>query len=340
MKTTNAELSYFCYQLSIIYQSGLPIADGLYILAEDADNETKRTMTLNIAKSLDEGHSLHQSIQETAYFPSYLCRVIHVGETSGHLPEVLQELSEFYDYQSTIQKKIRTAVSYPLTLLVLMFAVLFLLLYKVLPVFHRLLQSLGGSIPKSTKILLSISNVLQSIVIPLISILFIFGMVTYISFKARIFNKFRLFLLTKCPVVSKYYKQFISIKFVKSLSILLKSGLSLNEAAQQSTEVIDNQVIKAQVAQALTDEMGLDALAATSLFQQSFYKMLHLGMKAGSLDDMMNKYAVNYEREFHRRLNLYIDRVEPVLVGILTFLVGIILIILLVPLINIISSIG
>lgn len=341
---TKSELAYFCYQLSIVFRSGLPIAEGIHLLAADFDDKRFTEIASKMAQSLDEGSTITDAILATGAFPVYLNEMTRIGEDTGRLGAIFSELAAFYEGQANFAKKIRSALTYPIVLGVLMFAVLMLLVFNVLPVFHEMLLSFGGAVPATTEWILKISMLARHSVAFIVGVLVLFFIGMFLVFKTNRVPRQRNFVLTKIPIISRIYKKSVLVKFSRALQTLISSGYSFEMSVEKTLPILEDPVIADRLSSAAREiEAGGDLyeiLNRLDLFPRVFFKMIQLGVKTGTLEEMITKFTATYERELEADLTQTTDAIEPVLVAVLSVVIGLILVMVMLPLINIIGAIG
>lgn len=337
-------LSDICYQLSVVFKSGLPISDGIKILSEDSENQEISGALDRICSSLDQGMTVSEAFEGSRLFPRYLCEMVKVGENAGKLPTVFDELHAYYIGRAQFQTRLRSAISYPLVLLLMMLAVLGLLIFKVLPVFHSLLVSLGGEIPAASAAVFNIANVMKSALVVIIVSVLALVFFSLLIFKFKAFPRLRSYLLTHMPIVSKIYKKNLLVKLSRALTTLIASGYSFEMAAEKALPLIDDDVLKNKIDNAVSEIIEgtdvYDSLRKIEIFPNLFFKMFKLGAKTGTLDEMSAKFTQTYQHELDNMMDKTASMVEPILVTVMSVVVGIVLLMTLLPLIGIISAIG
>jgi type IV pilus assembly protein PilC len=287
---------------------------------------------------------LNEAIANRNAFPIYLVDMIKIAENTGRLGETFEQLSGYYDQNDQLRQKIKNALTYPFVLIGLMSVVILMLILKVLPIFHEILLSVGGSVPKATAFVLDLSLILQNGILFLLGILVLVVLYFMLLFKTNILSKQRDAFLLNFPGVKAIYRKSLAVKFSRAYAILIKSGMPLVEGLELIIPLMENESVEKAlkgVAQAVQEGKSLsDALSNTQLFPDLFVKMIELGSKTGALDVMLDKTADIYERELNRSLHRLTVSIEPTLVIILSLIVGAILLLVMLPLINIMSSIG
>ena len=155
---SNAELSAFCQQISLIIAAGLPTYYGVSILCDEAPDKQTRDLLEQIYKPMELGATLHSALKDTGYFPKYMINMIQLGEETGRLEEVLNSLSKYYDREDEIASGIKSAVAYPLVLSAVMIAVIVVMIAKVLPVFSQIYAELGSELTGTAAVLMKLSE--------------------------------------------------------------------------------------------------------------------------------------------------------------------------------------
>jgi type IV pilus assembly protein PilC len=340
-----AELAWLCEQIALIQRSGILLPEGIELLAESADIERLKTVLNQLAARIQKMVPLSDAMQDMASFPPYLVRMVRIGEISGNLDQVLSGLSDFYMRDSELRKKVRSALVYPLVLLFMMLAIILLLVVRVLPVFSQILASFGGTMPPFSQGLLSFGNFMARHALWLIPLMII--VVAGVWLWLRQSGGGRRFVdkaLLNLPVIGPVYRRLYASRFSISLHYLLRSGVDLDAALSLTESVMDNSIVSGRIAESRAKiKLGEDTFAALQemeLFPRLFVRMLALGSRAGELDVVMSKLANAYENEVNNRLTRLTGLVEPFLVIILSLIVGGILLTVMLPLVEIMSSIG
>lgn len=341
---TASELSLFCYQFSVVLKSGIPYLEGIHLLNEEIVEPKFKKAATQITEAVDHGKGLEEAMREADAFPSYMLEMIGIAEKTGRLAEVFEKLSAYYAQNDQVRAKVRSALTYPLILVALMTAVILLLILKILPVFHEILLSVGGDVPGATQAILNVSlwlkgaswGVLGVAVVLLAGILWVV--------KAKAAQGMRDAFFMSFPVVKRIYRQSVTVRIARALSLLVHSGMDLQLSLERVIPLIGNRQIEAVMKVAAEKlEAGADiesALSETGIFPSLFLKMVRVGQKSGELDETLEKVSDIYEGELDRSLHNLTASIEPTLVIILSLIVGAIMLLVMLPLIDIMSSIG
>lgn len=177
---SNAELSAFCQQISLIIAAGLPTYYGVSILCDEAPDKQTRDLLEQIYKPMELGATLHSALKDTGYFPKYMINMIQLGEETGRLEEVLNSLSKYYDREDEIASGIKSAVAYPLVLSAVMIAVIVVMIAKVLPVFSQIYAELGSELTGTAAVLMKLSEYINRYLLIIIAVMLFAALVLFI----------------------------------------------------------------------------------------------------------------------------------------------------------------
>lgn len=345
VRLESSELSWLCEQIALIQKSGIPLPEGIELLSESADIPRQADVLKGLAGEMRKMVPLSEAMESLDCFPDYLIRMAKVGEMSGNLDHVMTNLAAFYAKDAELRKKLRSALIYPVVLLLMMLAIIVLLVVRVLPVFSEILSSFGGTMPAFSQSLLSFGTFVARNafwLLPLL-IVIIVSLVLWLR-RSLAGRRFADRLRLRLPVLGPLYQRIYTSRFSISLAYMLRSGVDLDTALAMTEAVMGNIHVSEKIAECRKKiRKGADtftALQETNLFPRLFVRMLSLGNRTGEMDAVMNKIALAYESEVDNRLTRLTGIVEPLLVVILSLIVGAILLTVMLPLVEIMSSIG
>lgn len=338
---TNSELANFTSQMALILQAGISPYEGISIMVEDSDNDKTKQFLSSIEELLNQGETLYTSLQQTNAFPAYALHMIQIGELSGRLEEVMRSLSIHYQRQYENNESIKSAVSYPLIMIVMMFVVILVLITKVLPIFNQVFEQLGTSISGFSKAVLDIGKSFSTYSYIYIGILLIL-LLCFVYFTKSEQGKMKFYdFLTKLRFTKNLTWKLALSEFTSGMSIALSSGLDVSQSMEMAKELIDHKQLKAKITEA--EKMLEDHDLATSLIQTNivsgmYARLLKIGNKTGHTDQIMKEIADRYDQETNEGITRFISIIEPTLVAVLSILVGIILLSVMLPLIGIMAT--
>ena len=344
------ELTYTAYadlfrQLSLLMHSGVTVCDGLMIIAEDEKDKTYREMLSQASALMENGESFTAALTAAGCFSAHSVGLIEVAERVGRLEETLLSLSRYYENRERISKSIKNAITYPAVLLLMMLVVITVLLSRVLPVFDEVYGSLGGNLTGLAGGLLSLGNILSA-ALPYIGIvlgaLIMIAAIIALVPGARLGVKKLSLRIFGDRGVSRAVN---NAHFAEALAMALSSGLPIEEGIELAGKLLSDIPSASdrckKCGEMIASGTSLsDALLATSLLSASSAKMLTLGMRAGREDDTMRDIASRMSDEADEALEARVSAIEPALVVVTSFMVGAILLSVMLPLINIMQTIG
>jgi len=339
------EIAYFCQELSMLIHAGVSVGDGLALLAEEERDGIWRERFQKMAKLSDEGMSLAQIVKEAECFPNYMIGFINVGELSGRLEEALNSLMDYYEERDRMNRRVKSALLYPSILLLLMLLVIVILLTKVLPVFRSVYASLGGELTGVAGVLLDIGLGLNE-AMPVLCVLFGIIILFVIVFAASQTVREKILHMWRSRVGDKGLMRMMNDAcLAQAISMGIGSGLPMDETMEMAAQVLVD-VPEAQKRCEKCREMLLDgettveALRNARIFPPATCRLLTLGMQSGTADVTIREIARRLSDDADIALSNKISKVEPTLVLITSVLVGAVLLSVMIPLINIMETIG
>lgn len=344
-KLTNDEVSALCLGLSLLLHAGVGVGDGLSLLADEEPNTPYGELLRKLALEADDGIPLAQSFKDSGAFPDYVTGLLDIGERSGRMEETLAALSRYYEDRSRLNQQIRSALTYPAMLLVIMLAVIGVLLVQVLPVFNDVYAQLGGSLTGLAGWLLGLGQGLGA-AMPVLCILLGAVVVVLIIFAASPGFRDRAMGLWRSWFGDKGVSRKINdARMAQSLSMGLASGLPLEEALELTAELMEGTPAAKERCVACLKELEdgkslADAARDTELMPRAESRLLDLGMRSGTGDAVMSEIARRLTEESEIALEQRVAQVEPALVVVTSILVGVILLSVMLPLMNIMTAIG
>ena len=341
---SNREIAHFSRTLSLLLHAGIGTGSGLILMAEEKD-EPHAELYKAMGDIADSGQALAYAMEECGGFPSYVVGMTKVGEESGRLEEALMALSIYYERQHRLIKALRSALAYPAMLLMLVLIVIGVLLVKVLPIFNDVYLSLGSRLTGFSAVLLKIGQAMSGIM-PLIIVLLIIAAVFVIllSVSENVRNK----------VINSWKKKSgdkgISRKindahFAQALSMGLSSGLSLENSIELAGELLKDTPSAVKrcedcIASLSEGDSLSEALRKNEVLPISECRLLELGFKGGNADTVMDDISFRLMEDAEESIDSMTSKIEPAIVLCASLLVGVILISVMLPLMNIMSAIG
>ena len=333
---SESEISAFCQQVGMVVKAGLPTYYGISILRDEASDEFTREFLSTIYEPMEKGVTLGEALGNTNAFPAYMVDMIRLGEETGRLEEVLDSLSSYYEREAAIKAGIRHAVTYPLIMTVMMLVVIVVIITQVVPVFSQIYEQLGSSLNGTALMLMNISNFLNRNMLGLVIGVVVFAIAAYIFFRTP---------TGKVMIQGRGLSMSISAsRFANCMYLALSSGLDTDRSLEMAEKLIDNPYMLQKINDCKkhikNGEPFIKSLLLSGIFSKVYSSMMTIGFKTGAMDDIMQRISVAYEEETDEKLRHFISILEPTLIVILSFFIGLILISFLLPLLGIMSSIG
>ena len=341
---SSEELSSFCDQIALMLSSGMTLRDGIEMLAEDEQKgKDKVHPYTNLYKVVDETGSLYVAMKENEQdWPSYMIEMVDIGEQTGRLEDIMHSLSTYYQREGRIRSAAVSAITYPLVLGIMLVVIIGILLWRVLPIFRRVLESLGVNASGGGSVLMSVGAWAGWIVLGLIALVVICAIVIAILMQTKARNKVLNFLKNLFPPVKRLTEKLSASRVAGILGLMLSSGFPMENALEMAPAALADQESINKV-NFIREEMKKgetfsDALSRSGLFADFHNRMLKVGAASGHEPQVMEKIAEIYEVQVEDGLDHLISIVEPTLVALLSIVIGAILLSVMLPMAGVLSS--
>ena len=344
-KLSYDELSRFSQSLAVTLHAGVGMGDSLALMAEDEKDTVRSAAWAEMGRKLDSGMTLSTAMREADLFPVYTVGLVEVGERTGKLEEALAALARYYEQRDQMDWRIRNALTYPAVLLLLMLVVIVVLLTKVMPVFEGVYASLGGQLTGLAGGLLKLGQGLSAIMPLLLVLLALVVMFVIVFALSGTVREGVLAFWRRRRGDRGIARRQSDARFAQALSMGLSSGLPLEEAMELAASLLeDNPAAAARCHDCMErlergEELSL-ALEKSGVLPSNYRRLLTMGLRGGNGDTAMQDISRRLSEEADRVLESKVSRVEPALVLVATLLVGVILLAVMLPLVNIVSVIG
>lgn len=341
---SSEELSSFCDQIALMLSSGMTLRDGIEMLAEDEmkGNDKVHPYT-NLYKVVDETGSLYIAMKENEEeWPSYMIEMVDIGEQTGRLEDIMVSLSTYYQREGRIRSAAVSAITYPLVLGVMLVVIIGILLWRVLPIFRRVLASLGVDSSSSGSVLMQVGAWAGWIVLGLIGLVVLAVIVIVILTKTKLKDKTLSFLKNLFPPVRKLSEKLSASRVAGILGLMMQSGFPMENALEMAPAALADQesvdkvkFIREEMKKGLTFQ---EALSKSGLFADFYNRMVKVGAASGHEPQVMEKIAEIYEEQVEDGLDHLISIVEPTLVALLSIVIGAILLSVMLPMAGVLGS--
>ncbi|UBK28701.1 type II secretion system F family protein [Clostridium perfringens] len=339
------DIAIFCRQFYVMLDSGLSIGKALNILIEQGEKPKIREALIGVNGDLKRGETLANSMRKRKdVFPNLLTSMIDAGERSGNLDIILKRMAEYYEKETKIRGKIKSAMIYPIVLgVVAIIAITFILTF-VMPTFVQMFEENNVDLPMSTKMVLETSKMLgkYGIIIFLILVTAIILLGKYLKSEEGQYKLSSINL--KIPVIKKLTQKIIVSRFTRTMGIVSSSGMSLVTSIEIVASVVGNKIAEKEllkVKEKVLKGEGLgDSIMNIKIFPPMLASMVKIGEEAGSLDSILDKTADFYDDELEREIKTATALIEPSMIVLMGIIIGFLLISILTPMFKMYNSIS
>lgn len=339
------DLVFFLTQLSTYIKSGIPLTESLVMIENQTKDKKKKDLYKRIVYELNTGANFSEALaRQGNVFPKLLINMLKTSELTGNLTESLDDMAAYYKTADSNRKQVISALTYPSVVLVISIAVLTFLLIFIIPKFQSIFDQLGSNLPGITLFLINMSTFLQNNVIKIV--LAIFASIIIIVMLYRHVKKFRYcvqWVAMHLPVIKDVLIDNEVVMFTKTFSSLIRHDVFITDSIEMLGKITNNEIYKDIIKEAVTN---LSAGAGLSpafenkwAFPRIAYEMLVTGEKTGRLGVMMENVANYYEEEQKNLIQRLKSLIEPVMIIVLAFIVGVILLAIFIPMFSIYSDI-
>ena len=347
LKVKQDDLLVFFRQMSVMLTSGVPLSQGLELLAENMTNKKFGACIFDISKKLNSGEDLSSCLSSyPRIFAPITVGLIEAGETGGILSKVLERLALLLEAQSKIKGQITGALIYPIAVLVLAVTISLALLIFIVPTFDEMFKSMGAELPALTGFMLTLSRVVTSLgfLIGAPLILFIISYLYKISYSTKSGRLFFDDLILKIPLFGDLLLKSELASMSDTLSTLINSGISLVEAIEKCINASNNAVIKTALTRSISlitqgQELSF-AFGTSKVIPKLLVSMVKIGEETGALSFMLENLSNFYKREVEEAVTVLTKAMEPTVIFVVAAIVGTIVISLYLPMFDLINQMG
>ena len=315
-KVSEKDVVVFCRIFATMINAGLPLIQCLDLLAKQEQNKTFAKVIMGIKEDIEGGSTLTDALKKyPKIFNDLFVNLVAAGESGGMLDVILQRLSGYMEKAMKLKSKVKGAMTYPLSVLVIAVGVVAVLLLKVIPVFQKMFEGMGSKLPAPTQMLVDASNFTQSYWYimggGLVAAMFAFKRFYATEKGTLIIDD----LILKSPVFGPLMKKVAVSKFSRTLSTMMSSGVPIMEglgivSKTAGNKIIENALIKTR--QSISEGKTIaEPLMETDIFPPMVVQMIAVGEATGALDTMLAKIADFYDDEVDAAVNAMTALLEP-----------------------------
>ncbi len=327
-KITDKDITLFTRQLATMMKSGVPLLQAFDIVGKGHSNRAVGKLLMDIKTDVETGNSLANAFRKyPLYFDSLFCNLVAAGEAAGILDSLLDRLATYKEKIQAIKGKIKSALFYPISIIVVAFVITAVIMIFVIPAFKELFQGFGADLPTPTLAVMAISDFFVDYWWA------IFGgtggglyMFFYAWKRSRAMQRVMDRLALRLPIFGEVIRKATTARWSRTLSTMFAAGVPLVEALDSVAGAAGNQVYyeatKSIQGEVSTGSSLVDAMAATGVFPGMVLQMVAIGEESGSLDAMLSKIADFFEAEVDDAVEALSSLMEPLIMVVLGTLIG------------------
>ncbi|MDY6839119.1 MAG: type II secretion system F family protein [Thermodesulfobacteriota bacterium] len=344
-RVRNADVVVFARQFATMINAGLPLIQCLDILQAQQENKTFKTMLKDIKESVESGSTLADALGKyPAIFDDLFANMVAAGETAGILDTILNRLSEYMEKAQRLKKQVKSAMTYPIIVLVVAVLVISVILVFVIPVFKEMFEDFGGALPVPTQIVVNMSEFVQSnilyVIVGIVIFVFLFRKF-YATEKGRaIVDNY----LLKIPIFGALLRKVAVAKFTRTLGTMVGSGVPILDALNITAKTSGNKTVETAIMKtrsAISEGQTMAApLGETGVFPSMVCQMVAVGESTGALDSMLAKIADYYDEEVDAAVATLTSMIEPFMMVFLGATIGGLVIAMYLPIFQMAGAIG
>jgi type IV pilus assembly protein PilC len=338
-------LSVFTRQLATLIEAGMPLLRGLRILREQEESPALQKILDQIAEQIESGGSLSEALgAHPKIFNTLYVNMVKAGELSGALEITLRRLAEFMEKAQKIKGKVKAAMFYPVSVMVVATGILTLLMLYIVPKFRDVFNGLGGKMPPFTLFVLNVSTAVRTHFVSVASGVVVLWVALLLAKRTprgrRVFDHIKL----RAPVLGPVFRKLAISRFARTLGTLLGNGVPVLQALNIVKETTGNVVVSSVISTVHDSVREGETIAvplkASGVFPAMVAGMVDIGEQTGALPDMLMKVADNYDDQVDNAVTSMTSLLEPIMIVFLAVVVGGIVIALFLPILAVINDPG
>jgi len=334
------DVTIFSRQLASFVKAGVPILRGLSIISEQSENPAFRSVLDDVRSQIKEGESFSETLKKhPKIFPPIYVAMVNSGESSGNLHAVLLRIADHRQKQEAIISRVRSALAYPILMVLVGGGTIFFMLTFVMPRLMRIFTRLDQELPAPTQFLIGLSTALQHGWVWLL--LGLAGIIILIKqgAKTKAQKTFMSRLMLNIPIFGTFVHKSQLAQFSRTMELLIQSSIPILKAIKIAIPILGNTVIQDGLSKSYKDlEEGSSfgkSLEQSKLFPKFMTSLIIVGEESGKMDDALGEVASTYERDTDEAIKVMTSLLEPILILVMGLIVGFIVIAMLLPIFEI-----
>ena len=344
-KVKRNELTTFLRQFAVMIKASIPIATSLKSLKEQNYTKTFKKVLNDIYLDVQSGVLLSESFKKhPKVFPDFFCKMVAIGEVTGSLDKVLESMADYYENDRKIRSKVKSALTYPVILLILILVVLIFITMVILPQFESMINELGGNVPTITKIVMGISSFIRENYLFLFGGIAIFILICFLFFKKTKKGRYVWdFMKLHLPLIGTVTKNLVTSRFSKAFIILLGSGMNMSDCLDNLYKMLDNEVFiqkfKYSVEEVKRGRRIAQSIENIKMFPSMLIEMIDVGEKSGNIEEVLRSTSAYFDECVEQSIAKATAALEPLMIVFLGGIVAIVILSVLLPIIALMQSI-
>lgn len=328
-KVKSRDLSILCKQMVSILNAGVTVITALEMLSEQMDNKALKTAVVEAKIYVEKGGNLSDALRlNPKVFPPIMINMVSAGESSGSLETSFERLSIHFEKDDALKGKIKSALTYPIMVMIVAVLVVIVVMVAVVPNFRDMFMDMGTELPMATKMMISCSEFILQKWFILVPALVVIVVAIKLALATPAGQMFSAKLGISAPIFSNLIIKSNAARFARTLSTLMGAGIPMLDAIEQVARMMDNKIFrdglmntKTQVAKGLPLSKPLRDM---EVFPTMLVQMVKIGEETGNIEDMMEKVADLYDREVDLATESLTQAMEPLTMVVMAGIVGMI----------------
>lgn len=344
-KVKEKDIVVFTRQFATMIDAGLPLVQCLEILASQQDNATLKEVLLKVKADVEAGSTFADALRKhPTVFNELFCNLVTAGETGGILDTILNRLAAYIEKSMNLKKKVKTAMVYPIAVLVIAMVVVVGMLVFVIPVFQKMFADMGGTLPAFTQMVINLSDFMRRYFLLVGAVLVALYFVFQRYYKTENGQETIDAYLLKLPIFGSLIRKVAVAKFTRTLGTMLSSGVPILEgldivARTAGNKIIEKAILKTKISIGEGKTIA-EPLGASGVFPPMVVQMISVGESTGALDSMLSKIADFFDDEVDAAVAALTSLLEPLLMVFLGSAIGAIVVAMYLPIFQMASILG
>ena len=338
------EVITFFRQFSVMLKAGIPISDCLNNLHRQKFSIPFRNVLQTVYLDVESGLLLSEAFaKHPKVFPRFFISMVGIGEVSGSLDKVLNNMADYYENDRRIKKKASSAMVYPTLLIGMVVVVVIFLCLFILPQFKSTIEELGGEVPQITIIVMSISQFIQDYIFILLPGTVAIVLLIMLFFRTKKGRYVKDVLLLKIPIISTVQKNLITSRFARAFIILLGSGMNMIDVLENLQKMLGNDVFTRKfdytIEEVKRGRRIAPSIEATGLFPPMLTQMINVGEKSGNIEEVLESTGSYFDEQVESSIAKAVAAIEPMAILMLGGVVCLVVLSVLVPMMSMMNAV-